>query len=508
MKARYQLWTLVSILLFIGLGLTVYKCHVLGFMFTPGTETVWQIQARMQFDADGGPAKVVLTTPAYDKSRRDVFREKLDEDYDCVFVNEDGFRKAVWTRDDAQGMQVIYLRADFYRVGPPAEPNPPTNEKPLDELDEPLRLAGKDLIIKARETAPSDLAMAINLLGLMDEDAHHPHVKVLLEGVQYRSERMSQIAKVLAMEGIHAKVVRGLRLQGKYTQRSITTFLQVYTEDRWALLDPDSLEEISFSDVLMWPDNTKGLMDVYGGSNSSLSISVSSTKSSASQLAVSAAQLSESKLVDFSIYSLPISDQNTFKLLLMIPVGALVVVILRNLIGIRTSGTFMPILIALTFMQTKLLMGLLLFLVVVGVGLVMRSYLSHLNLLLVPRIASVLVFVIIVFATIGIVSHKLGWHSGHAVLFFPMIILSWTIERMSVLWEEEGPHEVMIQGGGSLLTATLAYLVMINPYLAHLIFNFPELMLVLLAIIIALGSYRGYRLLELGRFEPMTRGEE
>ena len=159
-------------------------------------------------------------------------------------------------------------------------------------------------------------------------------------------------------------------------------------------------------------------------------------------------------------------------------------------------------------MQTKLLMGLLLFLVVVGVGLVMRSYLSHLNLLLVPRIASVLVFVIIVFAAIGIVSHKLGWHSGHAVLFFPMIILSWTIERMSVLWEEEGPREVMIQGGGSLLTASLAYLVMINPYLAHLIFNFPELMLVLLAIIIALGSYSGYRLLELGRFEPMTRGDE
>ena len=159
MKARYQLWTLVSILLFIGLGLTVYKCHVLGFMFTPGTETVWQIQARMQFDADGGPAKVVLTTPAYDTSRSDVFREKLDDDYECVFVNEDGFRKAVWTRDDAQGMQVIYLRADFYRVGSPAEPNPPTNEKPLDELDEPLRLAGKDLIIKARETAPSDLAM-------------------------------------------------------------------------------------------------------------------------------------------------------------------------------------------------------------------------------------------------------------------------------------------------------------------------------------------------------------
>ena len=168
----------------------------------------------------------------------------------------------------------------------------------------------------------------------------------------------------------------------------------------------------------------------------------------------------------------------------------------------------MPILIALAFMQTTLLLGLLLFLVVVSVGLVMRSYLSHLNLLLVPRIASVLVFVIIIFAAIGITSHKFGWESGLAITFFPMIILSWTIERMSVLWEEDGPREVLIQGGGSLLTASLAYLVMINPYLKHLIFNFPELLLVLLAIIIMIGSYSGFRLLELGRFEPMTRGDE
>jgi hypothetical protein len=76
---------------------------------------------------------------------------------------------------------------------------------------------------------------------------------------------------------------------------------------------------------------------------------------------------------------------------------------------------------------------------------------------------------------------------------------------MSVLWEEEGPHEVLIQGGGSLLTASLAYLVMINPIVKHIAFNFPEMLLVLLAIIIIIGSYNGYRLVELRRFEPMTR---
>ena len=34
---------------------------------------------------------------------------------------------------------------------------------------------------------------------------------------------------------------------------------------------------------------------------------------------------------------------------------------------------------------------------------------------------------------------------------------------MSILWEEEGGREVMKQGGGSLLTAVLAYWAMSDP---------------------------------------------
>ena len=89
------------------------------------------------------------------------------------------------------------------------------------------------------------------------------------------------------------------------------------------------------------------------------------------------------------------------------------------------------------------------------------------------------------------------------VTFFPTIIVAWTIERMSILWEEEGGHEVLIQGGGSLLVAVLAYLVMSNPLVEHLTFNFPELTLSLLGVILLLGKYTGYRLSELYRFRDM-----
>ena len=55
-----------------------------------------------------------------------------------------------------------------------------------------------------------------------------------------------------------------------------------------------------------------------------------------------------------------------------------------------------------------------------------------------------------------------------------MIILAWTIERMSILWEEDGYHEVLIQGSGSLIVAVLAYLCMTNPVVGVFHLQFPR----------------------------------
>ena len=56
---------------------------------------------------------------------------------------------------------------------------------------------------------------------------------------------------------------------------------------------------------------------------------------------------------------------------------------------------------------------------------------------------------------------------------------------------------------GSLLVAVFAYLLMHWSLLEHLTFNFPELNLVLLALILAMGQYTGYKLSELRRFRAM-----
>ena len=100
---------------------------------------------------------------------------------------------------------------------------------------------------------------------------------------------------------------------------------------------------------------------------------------------------------------------------------------------------------------------------------------------------------------------SLGFNVGLTITFFPMVIIAWTIERMSILWEEEGGHEVLVQGFGSLGVAIVAYICMRLGIVGHLTFNFPEIHLVLLALILLLGQYTGYKVTELKRFGVMKR---
>jgi hypothetical protein len=197
-----------------------------------------------------------------------------------------------------------------------------------------------------------------------------------------------------------------------------------------------------------------------------------------------------------------------FKLIMLLPVGAFVVVFLRVIVGLKTSGTFMPVLIALAFLQTELIPGVLNFVLVVAIGLLIRSYLSSLNLLLVARIATLVIVVVAIMSIFSVVSYRIGLDEGLTITFFPMIILAWTIERMSILWEEDGPREVLVQGSGSLFVAVMAFLLMDQEITRHLAFNFPELHLVVLAVIMLLGRYTGYRLSELRRFAPLARSAQ
>lgn len=507
MTPRTKLTILVLLLVSSGIGLILYKHFSLGFPLWPGDkQPVWTVEAKIEFFAGDEPVVVSFALPDKPPHFINLNEDFASSGYGFSQQKTTAQRRAQWTARSASGKQTLFYRLDIYeKSGVHLQKSfmAPTPLEPV-ELDQPFKTAALNLIdkVKARsvdsETFVSELIKALN--------APNPEQSVrLLLGEHPNSRFKARLTiDLLSLAELPARIVRGLYLESGRRRQSLVNFIEVHNGDQWQLFDTLTGQSGIPKNFIIWQRGGESLLDVTGGSRSRVHFSIIENVRASRDLALRYGENTEAPLIDFSIYSLPIEEQNAFKYILLIPIGALVVAIMRLLIGVRTSGTFMPILIALAFIKTSLVTGVLIFIFVVGTGLVIRSYLSHLNLLLVARISAVIIVVVAIMAAISIISQKLGLSQALTVTFFPMIILAWTIERMSILWEEEGPHEVLIQGSGSLLVAIIAYLFMTNRVVEYLTFNFPELLLVNLGLILMLGQYTGYRLTELRRFQPLT----
>ncbi|MCL6416460.1 inactive transglutaminase family protein [Aestuariirhabdus sp. Z084] len=510
MSARVQVYLLAFICISLGLGLTAYKKIELGFPLLPGEQrSVWTVEAKVVFNAEDKPVKVSLALPDSDPNDIVISQDFASPGYGFGWDSEGVQRRAEWARRNATGPQTLFYRLQLFHapVRTPLEASTPPEVIDFSHLDESTRIAADSLVTHITERSADAKSFANELVRLLNNPQSNMDMSLLLntENNSSMGQKVAIMMVVLNRAKIPARIARGLHLEDGRKRQTLTELIELYADPHWILLDPETGDTGTPDNFLLWQRGGVSLLDVEGGSNSRVTFSIIENSRPAKALAVALGEDTKAALVDFSIYSLPTEIQNTFKHILLIPIGALVVVLLRILVGIKTSGTFMPILIALALIQTTLFVGLAIFLTIVSVGLWIRSYLSHLNLLLVARISSVVIVVIIIMAIMSVLSNKLGLSQALTVTFFPMIILAWTIERMSILWEEDGPKEVLIQGGGSLLVAVMAYLAMTNTLVEHLTFNFPELLLVLLGIIMLIGQYTGYRLTELRRFQAMVK---
>ena len=141
---------------------------------------------------------------------------------------------------------------------------------------------------------------------------------------------------------------------------------------------------------------------------------------------------------------------------------------------------------------------------ITALGLSLRSYLEHLKLQMLPRLSVVLTFVVVMIAVISLFSHKLGFERpvdrpvpdgdpdhDHRT---PVDHLGRARRRPC----DEGGHRHPVRGiAGAHPHA--------HPELVYFIFTFPAVLLILVAFMLAMGRYRGYRLTELFRFKALLK---
>ncbi|MFZ2161445.1 MAG: UUP1 family membrane protein [Sideroxyarcus sp.] len=196
-------------------------------------------------------------------------------------------------------------------------------------------------------------------------------------------------------------------------------------------------------------------------------------------------------------------SQNLLKILLMLPLGALVTVVFRNVVGLETFGTFLPALIAAAARETGLLWGVVGFLGIVLVSAVVRRGLDWMQLLHSPKMAIVLTTVVIVMMITTVGGVQLGLFELAHVTLFPIAILAITAERVALMEAEQGALKVARITLMTLIVIAACYAVMDSIFMQSLVLAFPELLLVVIALNLWLGKWIGIRVMEFMRFRRL-----
>lgn len=497
-------FVIVVFFLSLGVGLTWYRHVAFDVPWVSGTkQTIWSIESKIQFQSKGEPVKVSLALPDSQHGFEVLSEYTASPGYGLAYVMDGNARRAEWSIRSALGEQVLYYRLDVL-----ANPNyKHADGMTVPEIAQPLHASpshltsAQEILINAQARSADNFTLARELIREFNQQQERA---TFLEQAYRRNE---WLVNLLNAVNIPAREVLVLPLEDGRRRQQLEAVIQVFDGNDYRLFSGRSGEKNDERDTLLWEYNSRFLLDLIGGTRSNVSFSIIEQEVPVNAVGRQTLQ-EQAQLLDFSIHSLPLEEQTLFKGILLIPIGVLIVCFFRVFIGIKTSGTFMPVLIAIAFIQTSLTVGLVGFVSIVGLGLMIRSYVSRLNLLLVSRISVVIISVIVMIAVITVIAYQLGLSEGLKVTFFPMIILSWTIERMSILWEEEGSSEVFSQVGGSLFVAVLTYFCMLNEWLRYMTFNFLGLQFVFMALVLMIGNYKGYRLLELRRFLPLAKNAD
>ena len=505
----------------LGLGVFAWKTRGLDMPIVPSGEGPWRVELEITLRGEGERGSVRAPLPS-SVPGQSVFDERTaSEGLLFTIRTEDGQRIGVWRGRISGVVRVVHgfrVQTSTVRVPLPMQlpPEPPreilatytaaTTELPVHAAEIQAEIARLPL------ASPRDpVARMRTLFTLVSEEigaaATGSDDAVLTLSAREGSPRgrILLFTTLLRAAGIPARVVQGLSLRG--TSALATEWAEAWIDERWVPLSPVAG---------FFAERPEGLVALHTGAGPA--IEATGTEALGWRYHALREQLRQEELAAMmvppnpllarlSLYRLPVPTQRALRALLLLPLGALVVVIFRNGIGVETFGTFMPVLVAFALREASLARGLLLVATVVLLAILLRLALERLRLLLVPRLSVLLCVVVLAITGLTLLG-VLGGGDFYAAVLFPLVILTMFVERFTLLMAEEGVRQALTRAAWTMLVTTAVYPIFHSTLAEHLMFGFPELIFVLIGLFIWIGGYTGYRLLDLLRFRAFARPPE
>jgi len=494
-------------LLFISFALLCYRIIWLKYpIFPAAPEKVWQLSIDAHVKGGEKETTVMIGVP-YTHKGQIVAEERIHSGTLNFNLLREGINQiGVWSGTlGLEGETIGYSSSIQVRPQQPSKTKTPILEPYPPNIGKEEQAFLKRLVAKWDSLPPADRLRRIaatvkGFWGTPPPDAQDLHA---WSGFQEKHGQQEALLGLLRAADLPARLVEGLQLAESITDSTLT-WIEVWTGQEWESLQPEK-GEIYQKTAPLLPLTTNGLpaVRVINGELSEVRWTLNREIITQWHMHFERILRSNRFLDRWSLFRLPPEFQRTFRILLLVPIGALMICLLRNFVGFPTFGIFMPVLMALAFRNTGLLYGLGIFAGVVLIGYVVRRWISKLRLLLVPRLSVILTLVIIFFTVFALIGNKVGLRELMAVGLLPFVILTMTIERFFIIIEEAGAREGLWTAAGSAAVATITHEIIHFEPLQLTFFVYPELLFAVAAVQVLLGRYTGYRLSEFIRFRKL-----
>lgn len=201
---------------------------------------------------------------------------------------------------------------------------------------------------------------------------------------------------------------------------------------------------------------------------------------------------------------------NTIVLLLLLPIVATVIAGIRQIIGIRGFGIFLPAALSITFVAIGPILGILLFMAIVIISTIVRLTTRKLKLKLqyLPRMALILWFVSLGILGILFASPVLRYQPLLNVSIFPVLVLTLLVEDFTRIQLGKSFKTAIGLTYQTLILSLISYLFLTYSAFQKLVLLNPEIALISTFVIdIILGKYLGLRFMEYWRFRKLINSK-
>ena len=509
MKVKHPAVILALVLFAVTISIVAYRILWLKYPVLPAIPgEVWQVSFEAHIRPEKREVAIAVALPA-EQSERILVEERFVSDTLSFNLLPQGINRiGLWAgASDKDVVTISYRGTLFLRPKRfPASQNPSLSSKaPAITHKEEALLERFSARLKTLDPQQR-FAAVVSVAGNRQEQRSMSREDIdLLNKLEEKNGKAGALLLLFRAAGLPAHTVSGLLL-ARGIQTSPTTWVEAWEGKKWQSLDPET-GKVYMDPSILLALATAGIPVIETTKGQMLYSRWNLEKQTMSKWRLHFERLQRSQhLIDrWSFFSIPEEFQNLFRILFLVPVGALMICLLRNVIGFPTFGIFMPVLLALAFRSTGLAYGLGIFASVILIGYAARRGLDRLRLLLVPRLSVLLTLVIICFGLFALIGGKLSIRALMGVGLLPIVILAMSIERFFILIEESGVREALRTAAGTVAVAVITFIVIQWEPLQLTFFIYPELLFAVGGIQILLGRYTGYRVSELLRFKAVAR---